>query len=298
MATMSKPQPLSYVRGSVGRFGSWFVWLSLALCAAGADLPRHIVSLSPNITELLFGIGAFPQVVGVSDFCTYPPEASRLPSVGAWSNPSLEKLAALGPDLVIVDGGEGPLVEDSFQKLGLRLMVAPTRTVQDVYGAMMKLGQVTGHEQQAARLIAATRQGLSRMAQKTAGLTRPKVVLIVDRTPGTLRDLYTATAGSFLAELIEIAGGRIALPPAKDGYGTLSNEDLLAANPDVILDLTHAPQSSLAGNPMEAWREMPELKAVHNGRVYGVNEEFVTHASQRMVQTAELFARLIHPEVK
>jgi iron complex transport system substrate-binding protein len=303
MAKVFKSRPLSYVR-SESAYGAanvrerlLLVLLSLALCTA-AGAPRRIVSLSPNVTELLYGIGAFSQVVGVSDYCTYPPEVSKLPSVGGWSNPSLEKLAALGPDLVIVDDAEGPFVEDSFRKLGLKFMLAPTRTVEDVYRAMAQLGQATGHEQQAARLIAATRDGLARVTQKTAGLTRPKVVLIVDRTPGTLRDLYTATAGGFLGDLIEIAGGRIAVPPGKNGYGALSKEDLLAANPDMILDFTHEPKSRFSSDPMEAWRELPELKAVRTGRVYGVNEDFVPHASQRMVQTAELFARLIHPEVK
>lgn len=145
MATLLKPQPVS-------------VWLSLALCAAGAGVPHRIVSLSPNVTEMLYGVGAFSQVVGVSDYCTYPPEVTRLPSVGGWATPSLEKLTALGPDLVIVDDAEGPFVEDSFRKLGLKFMLAHTRTVEDVYRAMAELGQVTGHEQQAARLIAATRR--------------------------------------------------------------------------------------------------------------------------------------------
>jgi iron complex transport system substrate-binding protein len=272
--------------------------LSLALCAAAAGAPRRIVSLSPNVSELLYGIGAFSQVVGVSDYCSYPPEASKLPSVGGWANPSLEKLVALAPDLVIVDGGEGPLVEDSLRKLGLKFLVMPTHTVQEVYSAMTQLGQATGHPQQAAQLIADTRQGLARIAQQTAGLPRPKVAVIVDRMPGTLRDLYAATTGGFLAELVEIAGGRMSVPPVKGGYGALSKEDLLAADPDVILDLTHDTTSRLAGGFMEAWREMAELKAVRTGRVYEVNEEFVTHASERMVRTAALFARLIHAGMK
>src|SRR5262245_714864 len=124
--------------------GLFAVW-----CAAGADVPRRIVSLSPNMTEILYGIGAFGQVAGVSDYCTYPADVSRLPSVGGWHNPSLEKLAALRPDLVIVDGGQAPFVKDSFQKLGLRVIVAQDQTVQDVYGAMAVLGRATGHEHEA-----------------------------------------------------------------------------------------------------------------------------------------------------
>jgi iron complex transport system substrate-binding protein len=272
--------------------------LALALCAAAADLPRRIVSLSPNVTEMLYGVGALDQVVGISDYCTYPPDVNRLPSVGGWHNPNLEKIAALRPDLVIVDDGQAPFVEENFKKLGLRVMVVADHTVQDVYAAITALGRVTGHEEAAAKLAAATREELLRIAQRTAALPKPKVVLIVERTPGTLRDLYTATEGGFLAELVTMAGGRIAVPPARRGYGKLSKEDLLAINPDVILDFIHGVKSRFSGDPMEAWRDMAELKAVRTRQVHGVNEEFVPHASQRMTQTATLFARLIHPEVQ
>jgi iron complex transport system substrate-binding protein len=271
---------------------------AFALCAAGEDVPRRIVSLSPNVTEMLYGIGAFGQVVGISDYCTYPPDVNKLPSVGGWHNPDLEKLAALRPDLVIVDDGQAPFVEDNFRKLGFKIMVVADHSIQDVYTAITALGRATGHEQSAAKLAETTRTGLLRISQKTAALTKPKVVLIVDRTPGTLRDLYTATEGGFLAELVTMAGGRIAAPPAKRGYGKLSKEDLLAIDPDVILDFIHGVKSRFSGDAMEAWREMAELKAVRKGQVHGVLEDYVPHASQRIVQTAALFAHLIHPEVQ
>jgi iron complex transport system substrate-binding protein len=269
-----------------------------ATAAHGADLPRRIVSVSPNATEMLYGIGAFSQVVGITDYCTYPPEVNKLPSIGGWHNPSLEKLASLQPDLVISDDGQAPFIEKNIEALGLRFLVVPNHTVSDVYKGIADLGRATGHEQQAGRLIAQTREGLQRVSQSTAGRAMPSVILIVNRTPGTLRDLYTATEGGFLAELVAIAAGRIAAPKARNGYGKLSKEDLLAINPDIILDFIHGSESRFAGNPIEAWKEMPELKAVRTGHVHGVNEDYVPHASQRMVQTAELFARLIHPEVK
>jgi iron complex transport system substrate-binding protein len=269
-----------------------------ATAAHGADLPRRIVSVSPNVTEMLYGIGAFSQVVGITDYCTYPPEVNKLPSIGGWHNPSLEKLASLQPDLVISDDGQAPFIEKNIEALGLQFLVVPNHTVSDVYKGIADLGRATGHEQQAGRLIAQTREGLQRVSQSTAGRATPSVILIVNRTPGTLRDVYTATEGGFLAELVGIAGGRIAAQKARNGYGKLSKEDLLAINPDIILDFIHGSESRFAGNPIEAWKEMPELKAVRMGRVHGVNEDYVPHASQRMVQTAELFARLIHPEVK
>jgi iron complex transport system substrate-binding protein len=272
--------------------------LSFTLCVTAAEVPRRIVSLSPNVTEMLYGVGALDQIVGISDYCTYPPDVNRLPSVGGWHNPNLEKIAALRPDLVIVDDGQAPFVEDNFRKLGLRVMVVADHTVQDVYAAITSLGHATGHEEAAGKLTAATRSELLRISQKTAALSKPKVVLIVERTPGTLRDLYTATEGGFLAELVTIAGGRIAAPPARRGYGKLSKEDLLAMNPDIILDFIHGVKSRFSSDPMEAWGEMPELKAVRTHQVHGVNEDYVPHASQRIVQTAALFARMIHPEAQ
>lgn len=269
-----------------------------AVIAGAAGAPHRIVSVSPNVTEMLYGIGAFDQVVGISDYCTYPPEVKNLPSIGGWHNPSLEKLAALNPDLVISDDGQAPFIEKNVEALGLRFLVVPNHTIRDLYSGMADLGRVTGHEIQAAELIAQTREGLQRVSRKTAGRPAPRVILIVNRTPGTLRDLYTATEGGFLAELVAIVGGRIAAPKAPNGYGKLSKEDLLAINPDIILDFIHGSQGRFAGDPIEAWKEMPELKAVRTGQVHGVNEDYVPHASQRVVQTAELVAGLIHPELK
>jgi iron complex transport system substrate-binding protein len=264
--------------------------------ASGAEVPQRIVSLSPDLTEILYGVGAFPRVVGVSDFDTYPPQVAKLSRLGQLHNPDLEKLTALRPDLVVINSAQAPLIEDTLTQLGFRILKASNQSVREVYGAMITIGRATGNEAGAARLVAATRDGLDRVARKTAHLAKPRVVLIVDRTPGTLRELYTATDGSYLAELVGIAGGQIALPPVRSGYEKLSKEDLLAADPDIILDFVQGPKSRFAGDPIEAWREMPELKAVRAHRVWSVDEDFVPHASQRMVETAMLFAKLIHPE--
>ena len=277
------------------RAGVFACLFSLLFSALGAGPPQRIVSLSPNMTEILYGIGAFDRVVGISDYCTYPPEVSKLPSAGGWHNPSLEKLAGLRPDLVILDAGQAPFIQDKIQQLGFPVAVAADRTIAEVYGAMATLGRATGREFEASKLAAATRESLERVARRTATLPKVRVVLIVDRSPGMLRDLYTATSGSYLAELVGIAGGELVAQPAKNGYAKLNKEDLLVINPDVILDFIHGAKSRFAGDPMEAWRDMPELKAVRNHRVYGVNEDYVPHASQRIVQTAELFARLLHP---
>jgi iron complex transport system substrate-binding protein len=272
--------------------------LSLAALAGAADVPQRIVSLSPDLTEMLYGVGAFPRLVGVSNYDSYPAGVEKLPRLGQLHNPNFEKLTALRPDLVVVNNAQAPFLEDTLKALGLRVLKTSNRSVQEVYTAMTAIGHATGNDSEAGSLIAATRAGLDGVARRTAKLQKPRVVLIVDRTPGTLRDLNTATDGSYLAELVALAGGRIVVPPAKSGYAKLAKEDLLAIDPDIILDFIHGVKSRFSGDPMEAWRDLPELRAVREHRVLSVNEDYVPHASQRMVQTAELFAKLIHPELK
>jgi len=272
---------------------AFFLALSFGVCAAAADVPQRIVSLSPDLTEVLYGVGAFGRVVGVSNYDTYPPEVAKLPHLGDLHSPNLEQLTALRPDLVVISSAQAPFLEDTLKQLGLRILKASNGSLEEVYASMLAIGHATGNDREAARLVASTRESLALIQRKTAKLAKPRVVLIIDRTPGTLRDLYTATEGSFLSELIEIAGGHLVAHPSKTGYSKLSKEDLLAVNPDIILDFTQGPKGRFSGDPLDAWREIPELKAVRTRRVHNVNEDYVPHASQRIVQTAELFARLI-----
>jgi ABC-type Fe3+-hydroxamate transport system substrate-binding protein len=182
--------------------------------------------------------------------------------------------------------------------LGLRILKISNWSIEETYAAMTTLGHATGNDTQAAKLVADTRAGLDRIARKTARLPKLRVVIVVDRTPGTLRELTTATGGSYLAELIAIAGGQVVVPVNKNGYAALSKENLLAINPDVILDCIHESKGVLAGDPMAPWQGLPELKAVREHRVYGLDQDYVPHASQRMVQTAELFAKAIHSGIQ
>ena len=272
--------------------------LTLAFAATAADTPKRIVSLSPDLTEILYGVGAFPRIVGVSSYESYPPEAAKLPALGDLQRPNLEKLTALRPDLVLINVQQAPYFEDTLKQLGLRVLAAKNHSLAEVLESIIAIGHAVGNDTQAAKLAADTREGLDRVARKTASLPKPRVVLVVDRVPGTLRDLYTATSGSFLAELVELAGGHLVLPAGpRKATPNFRKEELLALDPDVILDFIQSTKGRLAGDPEEPWREMPELKAVRTHRVYGVNEDYVPHASQRIVQTAELFAKLIHPEL-
>lgn len=122
-------------------------------------------------------------------------------------------------------------------------------------------------------------------------------LLVVSRTPGSLSDMYVATQGSYLVDLLAIAGGRTVTQPAQAGYAKLSKEALLALNPDVIVDLVHTAGSRLGEHSADTWKDLPELQAVRNHRVYELNDPFIVHPSQFVAHTAETFAHLLHPEL-
>jgi iron complex transport system substrate-binding protein len=271
--------------------------LILAALAGAAAPPQRIVSVSPAVTEILYGIGAFDRVVAVTDYCLYPPKAKALPKVGGWATPSVEKVASFRPDLVVLSDSQAPFLEMPLAQLGIRTALARSQTLQDALAAIATLGKATGNVRQAERLAAQTRAALDAVEKRVAHLPRPSVLCVVDRTPGTLRDLYAVTEGSFLAELIAIAGGQTVGAASRLGYAKISQEALLTMNPDIVLDIMPASQNNSGPHPEAAWRELPEVNAVRRGRVYVVREEFVPHASQMVARTAVLFARLLHPEV-
>jgi len=243
-------------------------------------------------------VGAFGQVVAVSDYCTYPPAVKSLPRIGGWPTPSLERLASLSPGLVVLTEAQAPFLLDQLHQLGMRTLVTPSQTIEDIFKAIDVAGRGTGREAQARQLAATTRASLERVRARARSLPRPTVLCIVDRTPGTLRDLYAAIQGSFLTEVIELAGGRVVGPEVSGNYGKISKENVLTLNPDVIIDMVQgAARGKFAEDPHAVWRDLAELKAVRTGRVYQLRDEYVLHASQMIARTAVRFARLLHPEV-
>ena len=259
--------------------------------------PQRIISLSPSATEMLYGVGAFDRVVAVSNSCEYPPEVAELPRVGGWNNPNLEQVAALRPDLVVFAGALAPFIKDKLDALGVRTLGLPDQSVEDALSAVEQVGRATGNEEEGRRLASETRAKLDEVRALTANLPRRRVLCVVDRVPGTLRDLYAATSGSFLAQLLEAAGGESVAPPAAGGWGKIQKEAVVALDPEIIIDLMmQKAEGGLAEDTQAVWRELPQVSAVREGRVYAVRHTSVLHPSQFVGDTARRFAELIHPE--
>jgi iron complex transport system substrate-binding protein len=190
--------------------------------ASVAPQPQRIISLSPSTTEVLYGVGAFERVVAVSDYDKFPPEVARLPRIGGWSNTNLEQVATLKPDLIIMTSSQAPLIKDKLDALGVRTVTVPSFTIADALASSEQIGAVTGREEAARTLAAETRAKLEDVRARTRALPRLRVLCIVDRVPGTLRGLYTATRGSrahgrprlsLAAEKTAASGGDVKIRP-------------------------------------------------------------------------------------
>jgi iron complex transport system substrate-binding protein len=263
------------------------------------------MSLSPNVTEILYGVGAFDRVVAVSKYCDYPPEVENLPRVGAWMNTNFEQIAGLEPDLVIMTDAQSSFLRDQLEALGLDTLVIPGQSLDDVFEAIEKVGKAVGKQFEAERLASDLRAVLDDVRTRTSNRPRPRVLLVVDRLPGLLRDIYVATEGSYLAEIVAIAGGEPITPPASFTYAKMTTEAVVSLDPDVIIDIVQA-----VGNPAVAfvetdrlqedsvsvWNELEQVRAVRYHRVYPIRDQSVVHPSQFVGKTAQRIGRLLHPE--
>lgn len=262
-----------------------------------APRPTRIVSISPSVTEILYGIGAWSQVVAVSQYCTYPDDVVNKPRVNGWGSTNLEQISALKPDLVIGVDAQESFVREKLNELGIRFLFVKSQSLADVFVAITTIGRAVGYESEAIEMVARTKGEIDEVRAKVTNLPRPRVLCVVDRVPGTLRDLYVATRGSFLDELIGVSGGESVAPPAGYGYGIMTKEAVLSLNPEVIIEMVQGSKGKLGENPGAVWRELSEVRAVHDGRIHSMQDSTVIHPSQFVARTARFFAHYIHPEV-
>lgn len=264
--------------------------------AGGLPRPQRIVSLSPSVTEILYGIGAWPQVIAVSQFCTYPDDVKNKPRVNGWDKTNLEQVMALQPDFVIGVDAQEPFLKDKLNGLGVRSLFVKSQTLADVMASMTEIGRGTGHEQEAIELAAKTQGEIDEVRKAVGDRPHYRVLCVVDRVPGTIRDLYTATRGSYLDELITIAGGDSIAPVAEHGYGKINKEAVLTLNPEVIIDMVQGSKGNFGEDPIAVWNELAEIRAVRDKRIYSMSDPSVIHPSQFIGHTAQLFAKALHPE--
>jgi iron complex transport system substrate-binding protein len=257
--------------------------------ATSTPAPERIVSLSPAITEILFALGVADRVVGVTDYCDFPPEARAKPRVGGYSTPSVEAVIASRPDLVIVSPGPGN--RDSalaLRRAGLRLEVVEAETVEESLVAIDRVARLCGVGDRGLSLAAAVRARLDAVAARSKGAPRVPAMFCVQVDP-----LIVAGAGTLPSELLEIAGGRNVIADSR--YPRIGIESVIAAAPEVILQARmDGPGHEEGRREAEFWSRWPVIPAVHAGRVTILSDPVALRPGPRMGEAAEQLERLLH----
>jgi iron complex transport system substrate-binding protein len=256
---------------------------------------RRIVSLAPNVTEMLFAIGAGDRVVGVSTFDEYPPEVKKIARVGGLLDPDLERIFALRPDLVIVYGSQRDL-EAQLQKAGIRTYSYRHGGVADITRIMRELGHLLGTEPRAETAARKIETGLAAVRARVSGSKRPRVLLVFGREKGALRGIYASGGVGFLHDLVTIGGGEDVFADVKRESVQASTELILARAPDVIIEIHGSEVLSVddAAREASAWSVLSSVPAVRQHRVYVLSGQELVTPGPRIVQAAEQIARAIH----
>lgn len=273
--------------------------LLLAAVTAWGE-PRRIVSTAPGITEMLFALQLGPRVVGVSTYCRFPAEARRIEKIGTFLQPDLEKIVSLRPDLVFTMKNPVRLTE-RMRALGLNAVELDPEGIEKIYVALRTMGREAGVERGAEKLIASLRGQLEEVRRSTEKLPRRSVIFFVGRTPGTLDGLVAVGRASYLEGLLAVAGGKNALADSPIPYPKVTLEQVLARDPDVILDMGDAAHADGApadrlNEAVGLWGRLEQLRAVRNHEVHAVASDIFVVPGPRFVEAAREFRRMIHPE--
>jgi cobalamin transport system substrate-binding protein len=256
-------------------------------------LPSRIVSLVPSVTEATFALGGQDRLVGVSDFCDWPPAARAKPRVGGMIDPSLEAIVALKPDLVVgTDEGNREETFVQLQRIGVPVYVVHARKVGEMYELITRVGELTARRDAVAPLVADIRHRIDAVRAKVSGRPRPRVLYVVWPDP-----LLVPGRDSHLTELIELAGGQSITAQEPVSYVRFSVEAAVARAPEVIVLADHSSGASTAGRAApEKWQALASVPAIRAGRLYSADLSILHRYGPRVPDGLEILARLIHPE--
>lgn len=250
-----------------------------------ASSPRRIVSLSPATTEILFALGAGGALVGRTHWDLYPPAARAIPDLGNGIEPSLEALLASHPDLVVLYASAGNrAAAAALRARGIAEVALRLDRLADFHRAVRLLGALTGHDSAAVRLDDSVTRTLDRVRAATESLPHPRVFIHSWDNP-----LLTIGGGSYLSELVAIAGGRNIFADLDAPSPQVSFEEVVRRDPDVILA---GPDADVRLRASPRWRR---LRAVQNGQVLVLDTVLTARPGPRLGEAAVSIARLLHP---
>jgi iron complex transport system substrate-binding protein len=258
--------------------------------AAGGKL--RIVSLAPNLTEMLFVLGLQDFIVGVTNCCDYPPEAKNIECVGSFGKPNIEKMLALHPDMVVAADLENNDVAELLSKSGIQVLDLRIRSFQEMFEALRKIGQITGRQQQAEKIIRAMQAELKATAERFKEIPssqRPRVFIEIWYDPIT-----TAGRTSFIDEVITCAGGINVAGNINQDYPCINPEKVIEWNPDVIV-LCYMEQKEHSASQLAGRIGWTDISAIRKGRIINdISSDIILRPGPRLIKGVRALAQRLY----
>jgi iron complex transport system substrate-binding protein len=263
-----------------------------------APLPGQvdrIVSLAPNLTEILFELGLEKEIVGVTLHSDYPPAAKEKPVVGTFWQPNVEAVIAAKPDLLITLGFEQQKnLAERLKRIGYNSLTVNIEKVDELFEVIAKIGAATGRKRRANEIVSNIRQKLNRLSVLVNAEAKVRVLWVVQREP-----LRVAGRDTFVNEMIELAGGENAIGQTMHKYPPIGAEQVIACDADVIIEPAMAQEDLPAqqDGAIRHWSKFENLPAVSDGRVYVISGDTVSRLGPRLYEGVEIIARCLRPEL-
>jgi iron complex transport system substrate-binding protein len=257
--------------------------------------PQRIVSLSPNLTEIVFALGLGDKVVGVSNNCDWPVEAKQKPKMGTFWQPNTEVILAAKPDLVVCESFlQHKEVAETLKRSGINALSLRIESIEEFYSAILSIGQAANCQDKAEPLVANIKNAIDQIRAKSSSARKVKVLWAVQIEPMRVVGVQT-----FVNEIIEIAGGRNVIAPTGDQYPSIGTETILTSGAEVIIqsamgteDITKQQETA-----EKFWSKFANLPAVKDKKVYVIEADTVLRLGPRLPKGAMAIAKLLHPEL-
>ncbi len=254
-----------------------------------AKPPTRIVSLAPSITEMLFAMEAGEQLVGVTDFCDFPPDARQKPKVG-YSNPNLESLVALQPDLVVApDDFLKPDVIVKLEQLKIPVFILADKNVEGIFVHIQTLGRIVGRSSKADTVAMQLRQQVAVIQRRIQGRAPVRMLYVLNSQP-----LITVGPGSFIDQLIRMAGGTNVAAKSATPYPRLSMEAVLQEDPQVLV-FPVGKAEGISESEQQTWRQWSTMTAVKQGRLHQIPADWLNRPGPRITRGLDALVEILHP---
>jgi len=255
--------------------------------------PERIISLAPNVTEILFALGLEKKIVGVTRYCNYPKKARTKTRIGGLVDPDLEKILYLRPDLIIAYRGNPLSLVLRLKDLGLPVFVLEAgTTVESVFLLIDRIGRVTRQEEVSQRLIEDLKKKFEKIRDRLKDAdSKPKVFINLHG-----KGLWTCGKNTFMNDLVLKAGAINIAGQVDRSWFSYNREELIHQNPDCIVVLTKSRQEFLE---IRRWfkeqSHLESIMAIQKENIFMVNEDLVTRLGPRIFEAFENLARILHP---